>query len=97
MDTAEELAELLRVLSNPVRLKILALCLEERSSKEIREILGLSKPLFISHMKKLLNSGLISCKVKRLDGKAVKYYKTVNFEICCSTEILKDILEEIYL
>jgi len=47
-----------KVLSNPIRLKILALCIEkERSSRELREKLGISKPLLIVHLRKLISMG----------------------------------------
>ncbi len=94
-ETAEELSKLLRVLANPVRLEILALCLEERTLKELREKLGISKPLLIAHIKKLVNHGFLACKTEFCGRKPVKYYKTRSFEVCCGVEMLKDILEEI--
>ena len=96
MDTAEEFSSLLKVLANPVRLKILALCLKrERTSRELREKLRLSKPLLIVHVKKLLNAGFLSCRIRSENGRIVKYYRTERFEVCCGEEILRDILEEL--
>ncbi len=86
---------MLKVLANPVRLKILAFCLKERRSREIREKLGISKPLFIAHVKLLLNYGFIVCRSEVENGKVVKYYRTREFEVCCGREILEDILDEL--
>ncbi len=95
-ETAEEFASLLKVLANPVRLKILALCLnKERTSKELRKKLKLSKPLLIAHVRKLTSAGFLSCRAEVVKGRVVKYYRTERFEVCCGEEILKDILEEL--
>ncbi len=96
MSTAEEFASLLKVLANPVRLKILALCLrEEKTSRELRRALGISKPLLIAHVKKLVLAGFLSCRAEFSEGRQVKYYRTRKFEVCCGEEILEDILKEI--
>lgn len=100
MDTtniAERLAELLKVLANPIRLKILALCLsKERTSRELREELGISKPLLIAHLRKLVDSGLLEYRTELDEERMIvrKYYKTKSFEICVNSEILEEIFEE---
>ncbi len=84
-DKIKETTDIFKALSNPIRLKILVLCLDnELSSKELREILGISKPLLISHLKKLTNAGLLEHNIK-LDEKRMiikKYYKTKDVNIC---------------
>ncbi len=100
MDTtniAERLAELLKVLASPIRLKILALCLsKERTSRELREELGISKPLLIAHLRKLVDAGLLEYRTELDEERVIvrKYYKTKSFEICINPEILEEIFEE---
>ena len=97
-NTAEGFAELLKILANPLRLKILALCLSnERTSRELREELGISKPLLISHLRKLVNTGLLEFRAELDTEKMIvrKYYRTKNFEICINPEVLKEISEEL--
>ena len=64
MKEAERLADLFKALANPLRLRILALCAaRERTSTELRRLLGVSKPLLIAHLKKLLKHGLLEYRV----------------------------------
>ncbi len=97
-DAWSRLSKLLSALSNPTRLKILALCAEkERSSKELREILGISKPLLIAHLKVLMKVGLIEFRAEIDEVKYIvrKYYRTKNFRICISkNELLKLLKQE---
>jgi predicted transcriptional regulator len=99
-DIVENLVELLKVLANPIRLKILALCLsKEMTSRELRSELKLSKPLLISHLRKLVNTGMLDCRVE-LDRKRMivrKYYRTRNFEICINSRVLEEIFENLKL
>ncbi len=92
------LAKLLKVLANPTRLEILALCLSrERTSKELREKLGVSKPLLISHLRKLLNFDLLEYRAELDEEKLVvrKYYRTKVFEICVNRDVLGEIAEKL--
>lgn len=96
-DIADRGAEIFKSLANPIRLKILALCLsKERTSKELREFLGISKPLLISHLRKLTNAGLLEYRVELDEKKMIvrKYYKTKNIDLCLM-EILKEIEKDI--
>ena len=98
IDLAERLTELLKVLANPIRLKILALCLfKERTSRELREKLRISKPLLISHLRKLVNMGLLDYRTELDEERMIvrKYYRTRSFEICINSEVLKEIFEDI--
>ncbi len=89
------LAEVLKILANPTRLRILMLCAEkERSTRELREMLGISKPLLLAHLKKLKHHKLIEARVVvEGDRGIVKLYRTVNFRICISPEELMDYVE----
>ncbi len=81
----EELASMFKALANPTRLKILAICsLREASSRELREALGISKPLLIAHIRILLRAGLLTYRVEVDEAKGVvrKYYRTTDFHIC---------------
>ncbi len=95
---AERFAELLKVLANPIRLKILALCLsKERSGRELRESLGISKPLLIAHLRKLVEAGLLEYRTELDEERMIvrKYYRTRRFEICVNSDVLEAILEDI--
>ncbi len=86
----EELAEILKVLANPIRIRILELCLRrERSSTELRRILGISKPLLISHVKKLTSLGLLVPRLVIDEKRGIlrKYYRTGEWEVCVKREI----------
>ncbi|ALM74473.1 ArsR/SmtB family transcription factor [Thermococcus barophilus] len=96
-DIADRGAEIFKSLANPIRLRILALCLnKERTSKELREILGISKPLLISHLRKLINAGLLEYRIELDEKKMIvkKYYRTKNVDICLSDILTKIKLEE---
>ncbi len=84
-------------LSHPIRLKILALCsVRERTAKELREMLKISKPLLIAHLKVLLRVGLLEFRAE-LDTKRYivrKYYRTRDFKLCVSGEELSKLLNE---
>jgi len=88
-------AEILRILGNPLGLKISALCAKRKhSSRELREKLNISKPLLIAHLKKLQKIGLIEAKVE-IDKNTYtlrKYYKTTKFKIIISDEKLKEMI-----
>lgn len=98
-DLAERLAETLKALNNPTRLKILALCLiKERSSRELRETLGLSKPLLIAHLRKLINAGFLEYRVEFDEERMIvkKYYRTRrDVKVCVDPSILLKIAEDL--
>jgi len=90
-ESFEHLASLLKALANPTRLKILALCSSrERSSRELREELGISKPLLIAHLRILLRAGLLTYRVEVDEERGIikKYYRTADFRICVSRDYL---------
>ncbi|WP_456326315.1 ArsR family transcriptional regulator [Palaeococcus sp. (in: euryarchaeotes)] len=79
-----------------MRLKILSLCLnDEKTSKQLRDALGISKPLLISHLRKLTNTGLLEYRVEFDEKRMIvrKYYKTKNIDLCMM-EILEKIISE---
>ena len=93
MQSIEELAEVFKVLGNPVRLKILVLCAKrEHTSRELRERLRISKPLLIAHLKKLQKVGLIESKIIVDKESAIlrKRYRTSEFEIKIDKNLLRN-------
>ncbi|WP_461863022.1 ArsR/SmtB family transcription factor [Thermococcus sp.] len=98
-DIAQRSATIFKALSSPIRLKILALCLDgEKTSRELREKLGISKPLLISHLRKLISSGLLEYRVEFDERRMIvrKYYRTKNVDLCMMA-ILREIIRELKL
>jgi len=99
INITERTVEMLKTLANPIRLKILALCLvKERSSREIREILGISKPLLIAHLRRLIKLGLLTYRKELDEDKMIirKIYRTKDdITICIGRELLEKIAYEI--
>ncbi|RLG85554.1 MAG: ArsR family transcriptional regulator [Thermoprotei archaeon] len=96
-DVWERLAEILSALAHPTRLKILALCSEkERSSRELREALGISKPLLLAHLRVLMRAGLIEYRAELDEQRFVvrKMYRAKSFRICISPQELRRLLDE---
>ncbi len=96
-DPLVNLSKILSILSHPTRLKILALCaVKERTARELREELGISKPLLIAHLKQLINYGFIESRAEIDEERFIikKYYKTKKFEIKINDEILTSLLRK---
>ncbi len=87
---------LFKALSNPVRLKILALCSQKpMTSKELRVALGIgiSKPLLLAHLKILIKAGLIQYDVE-IDserGLIRKKYRTAKIRFCIDNNVIQKI------
>ncbi len=95
-DPIVNLAKILSVLSHPTRLRILALCaIRERTTRELREALNISKPLLIAHLKQLINYGFLEARAEIDKEKFIvkKYYKTRKFEVKISDEILRKLIK----
>ena len=94
----DEISELLKILSHPIRLKILALCSRrEFTSRELRETLDISKPLLIAHLKKLVTGGFLEYRVELDNEKMIirKFYKTKDFRVCIDKEIIEKMSKSI--
>ncbi|MDK2384291.1 MAG: winged helix-turn-helix domain-containing protein [Candidatus Korarchaeota archaeon] len=79
----------MKALSHPLRLRILALCsLRRRSNRELRSLLGVSKPLLILHLKELVKKGLLTVETEVDEERAIirKYYRTADFDIHLNRE-----------
>ncbi len=78
-----DLLEALAALANPHRLQIISALVDQTNyvSQLAREI-GISRPLLIMHLKKLEDAGLVKSRLELSgDGKAMRYYEVVTFDI----------------
>ncbi len=95
-DAVARLSKLLSILAHPTRIKILALCaVRERSTTELREALGISKPLLIAHLRQLVNAGLLESRAE-LDTESYvvrKYYRTRKFALTVSDDVLAKLVK----
>ncbi|MEK3805376.1 ArsR/SmtB family transcription factor [Metabacillus sp. SLBN-84] len=93
----DDLIKLLDALSNPYRMKIIAILHRERQyvSQLARE-LGISRPLVYLHLKKLEEAGLIKGEHEISDdGKAMKYFELVPFSVPLDAGIIAEASESI--
>jgi len=92
-DTGDELLLVLEALSNPQRLKIIAVLSEGRQyvSHLARE-LGISRPLLYLHLQKLEEAHLVTTDMEILEtGQAAKYYQLTPFHIELNETIIRDL------
>ena len=88
--SGSDLLEALSALANPYRLQIITALVNETNyvSQLAREI-GISRPLLIMHLKKLEDAGLVKSKLElSSDGKAMRYYEVINFNIPLTPEFI---------
>ena len=81
--SGSDLLEALAALANPHRLQIISALVDQTNyvSQLAREI-GISRPLLIMHLKKLEDAGLVRSRLELSgDGKAMRYYEVVTFDI----------------
>ena len=81
--TSEELLAILTAIAHPLRLRVIAELAHGRVHvSELARRLGMSRPLLYMHLDKLEKAGLISGSLELSDdGKAMKYYELVPFEL----------------
>ena len=87
------LLEALSALANPHRLQIITALVNETNyvSQLAREI-GISRPLLIMHLKKLEDAGLVRSRLELSgDGKAMRYYEVMDFNIQVTPEFISKI------
>lgn len=90
--SGQGLLEALSALANPHRLQIITALVNETNyvSQLAREI-GISRPLLIMHLKKLEDAGLVKSRLELSgDGKAMRYYEVVNFNIQLTPELISN-------
>lgn len=88
----DDLLTLFEALSNPHRLKIIAILTEGRQyvSQLAREA-EMSRPLLYMHLKKLENAQIVRSEMEVSDdGKAMKYYELQDFDFRITKDIIKE-------
>jgi len=95
VEDAEKLSEVLQVLANPIRLKMLALiAVRPRYAYELSKYLKLSYPLIHLHLNLLEKAGFISGSY--VEGpRTKKVYRLNDFQLVISGEILRKIGEKL--
>ena len=86
--TSEELLATLNAVAHPLRLRIIAeLAAGRVHVSELARRLGMSRPLLYMHLDRLEKAGLVAGQLALSDdGKAMKYYDLVPFEIRVTAE-----------
>jgi predicted transcriptional regulator len=84
----DDLLNVLSVLANPHRLRILATLADERHYvSELARTLGISRPLLHMHLRRLEGAKLVSSRLElSADGKAMRYYALEPFEVRVTPE-----------
>ena len=88
--SGQDLLDALSALANPHRLQIITALVNETNyvSQLAREI-GISRPLLIMHLKKLEDAGLVKSRLELSgEGKAMRYYEVVAFDIHLTPEFI---------
>ena len=88
--SGQGLLEALSALANPHRLQIITALVNKTNyvSQLAREI-GISRPLLIMHLNKLEDAGLVKSQLELSgDGKAMRYYEVVDFDIPLTPEFI---------
>jgi len=94
--TSEELLAMLTAIAHPLRLRIIAELAGGRVHvSELARRLGMSRPLLYMHLDRLEKAGLVTGQLELSDdGKAMKYYELVPFEVRVTPETVLRALSE---
>src|SRR5215475_13479328 len=86
--TSEELLATLNAVAQPLRLRIIAELAGGRVHvSELARRLGMSRPLLYMHLDRLEKAGLVAGQLELSeDGKAMKYFDLVPFELRVTAE-----------
>lgn len=91
----EELAKLLRVLANPIRLRMLALiAAKPRHAYELSKLLGLSYPLTHMHLRALERAGLVEGSYVE-EARMKRVYRLRDLRLVLDAEVLRRLGEEL--
>ncbi|MBB4826634.1 DNA-binding transcriptional ArsR family regulator [Sporosarcina luteola] len=90
LNNGDDLLLVLEALSNPHRLKIVAVLSEGRQYvSELARLLGMSRPLLYLHLQKLEEANLVTSSMEILDsGKAAKFYRLNPFQFNLNEELV---------
>jgi DNA-binding transcriptional ArsR family regulator len=94
--TSEELLAMLTAIAHPLRLRIIAELAGGRVHvSELARRLGMSRPLLYMHLDRLEKAGLVTGRLELSeDGKAMKYFELVPFEMRITAETVIRALAE---
>ena len=86
--TSEQLLAMLTAIAHPLRLRIIAELAGGRVHvSELARRLGMSRPLLYMHLDRLEKAGLVTGQLELSeDGKAMKYFELVPFEVRVTAE-----------
>ena len=92
--TSEELVGLLTAVAHPLRLRVIAELAGGRVHvSELARRLGMSRPLLYMHLDRLEKAGLVTGQLELSDdGKAMKYFELVPFELRVTPKTVMDAL-----
>src|SRR6201987_5474749 len=87
---------MLTAIAHPLRLRVIAELAHGRVHvSELARRLGMSRPLLYMHLDKLEKAGLVTGSLELSDdGKAMKYYELVPFEVRITAETVVRALAE---
>ena len=90
----EELLTKLTAVANPLRLRIIAeLSVGRVHVSELARRLGISRPLLYMHLDRLEKAGIVTGHLELSeDGKAMKYFELVPFELRLTAETIIEAL-----
>ena len=93
--TTDELLAMLTAVAHPLRLRIVAELAGGRVHvSELARRLGMSRPLLYMHLDRLEKAGMVTGQLELSeDGKAMKYFQLVPFELCVTAETIVAALE----
>ena len=91
----EELLNKLTAVANPLRLRVIAELSEGRVHvSELARRLGISRPLLYMHLDRLEKAGIVTGHLElSADGKAMKYFELVPFELRLTAQVITDALQ----
>ena len=94
--TSEQLLAVLTAIAHPLRLRIIAELSGGRVHvSELARRLDMSRPLLYMHLDRLEKAGLVSGQLELSeDGKAMKYFELVPFEVRVTAETVVRALAE---
>ena len=83
---------MLTAIAHPLRLRVIAELVHGRVHvSELARRLGMSRPLLYMHLDKLEKAGLVTGSLELSDdGKAMKYYELVPFELRVTADTVVD-------
>lgn len=89
--TGDDLLRALIALANPHRLRIVATLIDGKRPhvSELARLVGISRPLLYLHLEKLEAAGLVCSELSlSQDGKAMRQYEIVPFQLPLSPELI---------